>query len=307
MPVWLDQPYSLFARMESSFSLYDPITGFHPEVLARVAGEPMRNTLAMFCSALSPGGVDLAGQGTLDVSVGPVLGALLLAGLLLTFADGWGTAVLPVVWFTVMLLGCGVFAQATPWYTRLVPATAVTALLMARALDGLVGLVPATGPWRRLAAAATATALLFSVTVPNVRRYVGYEEGFPPSIFTLFRLEADKLPAGTRFVCVTFERSDFTCRHPCLGPFVARPSTEDVADPLDILPVPPGKRTAFLVPFERFIPNARDPELLVGEILRFHPDARVLRTGPLRDGRPLGTVVVVEPGNLRPSRIAGQP
>jgi Dolichyl-phosphate-mannose-protein mannosyltransferase len=300
VPVWLDRPSSFFHRMADSFSLYDPVTGFHPGVLARAAGEPMRNTLAMFCSALSPErGADLAGQGTLYVPVGPVQGALLLAGLLLTLADGWGTAVLPVVWFTVMLLGCGAFAQTTPWYTRLVPATAVAALLMARALDGLVGLVPATGPWRRLAAAATAAALLFSVTLPNVRRYVRLEEGRPQSIYTLFRLEADQLPTGTRFVCVTFERPDFTCGHSSFGPFVARPFTEDVADPLDVLPIPPGQRTAFLVPFERFVPHSRDPQLLVEEILHFHPDARVLRTGTLPDNseRPLGTVVVVERGS----------
>lgn len=297
-PVSLDRPSSFFHRMATSFSLYDPVTGFHPGVLARAAGEPMRKTLAMFCSALSPErGADLAGQGTREVPVGPIQGALVLAGLLLLFADGWGTAVLPVVWFTVMLLGCGAFAQATPWHTRLVPATAVAALLMARTLDGLVGLVPATGSWRRLAAAATASAVLFSVTVPNVRRYVRYEEGRPPSIYTAFRLEADQLPTGTRFVCVTFERPDFSCRHSSFGPFLARPLTQDVDNPLDVLPVPPGKRTAFLVPFERFVPDFRDPELLVGEILRFHPDARVIQTGTLPGApeRPLGAVVVVEP------------
>lgn len=306
VPVWLDRPSSFSHRMADSFSLYDPVTGFHPRVLSRAVGEPMRRTLAMFWSGLSrEGGADLAGQGTLHAPVGHVPGALLFAGLLLTLADGWGTAVLPVVWFAVVLLGCGAFAEATPWHTRLVPATAVASLFAARALDGLVGLVPATGPWRRLAAAATAAALLLCVTLPNVRGYVRREEGRTPSIYTLFRLEADRLPAGTRFVCVTFERPDFTCGHSSFGPFVTRPFTEDVADPLHVLPVQPGRRTAFLIPFERFVSPFQAPELLVGEILSFHPDARVLRVGTFPDepGRPLGTVVVVEPDPARSSAL----
>jgi hypothetical protein len=256
----------------------------------------MLRTLAMFWPGLSPDrGADLAGQGTLSVPFGPVEGILLFAGLLLFFADGWERAVLPVVWLTVMLLGCGVFALATPWYTRLVPVTAVAALLMARAVDGLVSLVPESGFWRRIAAAATAAALLVFFTLPNVRRYVRFEEGRPPSIYTAFRLEADRLPEGTRFVCVTFERPDFTCRHSSFGPFLARPFTEDVSDLLDALSVPPGQPTAFLVPFERFVPHSSAPELLVGKILHVHPDARIIRTGALPDdpGRPLGVLVVV--------------
>jgi 4-amino-4-deoxy-L-arabinose transferase-like glycosyltransferase len=296
-PVWVARPSSFFHRMADSFSLYDPASGFHPGVLARAAGKPMRDTLAMFCSALSPeGGADLAGQGTINMPAGPFQGVLLLAGLLLTLADGWRTAVLPVVWFGTMLLGCGVFAQATPWHTRLVPVTAVTALLMARAIDGLVDLVPARGPWRPLAGGVTAAALLLLVTLPTVRRYVRFEEERPPSIYTAFRLEAGRLPAGTRFVCVTFERPDFTCRHASFGPFLARPLTQDVVDPDEALPVPPGTRTAFLVPFQRFVPSPRDPESLVAEIVRFHPGARVLRIGTLPGDpeRPLGAVVVVE-------------
>ncbi len=304
VPVWLDRPASFFHRMADSFSLYDPATGWHPGVLARVTGEPMQRTLAMFWPVLSPGrGVDLAGQGTLDVSFGPALGILLLAGLLLTLADGSGTAGLIVVWLTVMLLGCGVFAQATPWYTRLVPVTAAAALLMARAVDGLVGLVPAGGSGRRLAAAAAAAAagtLLVFGAIPNVRKYVRFEEEQSPTVFSAFRLEADRLPIGTRFVCVTFERPDFTCRHSAFGPFLARPFTEDASHPIDVLPISPGRRTAFLIPFQRFVSHPSDPELLVGEIRRFHPDARVIRTGRLPEdpGRHLGAVVVVEPGRL---------
>ncbi len=298
-PVWLDRPASFFHRMADSFSLYDPDTGWHPDVLARALGEPMRQTLAMFWPVLSrERGADLAGQGTLDVPVGPALGVLLAAGLLLLLADGWEAAALPVVWLTVMLLGCGVFAQATPWYTRLVPVMAVAALLMARAVDGIVSLVPAG--WRRLAAAAVAAALLGFVALPNVRKYLRFEEEQAPTVFTAFRVETERLPEGTRFVCVTLERPDFTCRHSSFGPFLARPFREDVSDPGEVLPIPPGQRAAFLIPFQRFVSHPGDPELLVGEIRRFHPDARVIRTGELSEdpGRPLGAIVVVEPGKV---------
>ncbi len=299
VPVWVERPASFFHRMAESFSLYDPVTGFHLDVLGRVVGEPALRTLSMFWTGLSPDkGSDLAGQGTLGAAMGPVEGVLLLAGLLLTLADGWETAVLLVVWLAVMLLGCGVYAQATPWYSRLVPVTAVAALLMARAVDALVGLVPARGAWRRAAAAAAAAAILFSITLPNVRRYVRFEEERPPSIYTAFRLAADQLPAGTRIFCVTFERPDFTCHHPSFGPFLARPHTEDVSNLAEVLPVPPGQPAAFLIPVERFLPETRDPELLVDEIRRFHPDARVIRTATLPGdlNSPRGLVVVVGPG-----------
>ena len=197
VPVWLDRPASFFHRMADSFSLYDPATGWHPGVLTRVTGEPMQQTLAMFWPVLSPGrGVDLAGQGTLDVSFGPALGVLLLAGLLLTLADGPGTAGIIVVWLTVMLLGCGVFAQATPWYTRLVPVTAAAALLMARAVDGLVGLVPAGGSGRRLAAAAAAGTLLVFGAIPNVRKYVRFEESSRRLCFQPFGSRRTDFPKG---------------------------------------------------------------------------------------------------------------
>jgi 4-amino-4-deoxy-L-arabinose transferase-like glycosyltransferase len=298
VPVWIERPEALFHRMAESFSLYDPATGFHPEVLGRVAGEPAVRTLSMFWPVLSPEkGGDLAGQGTLGSAMGPVEGVLLAAGLLLALVDGWETAVLLLVWLAIMLLGCGVFAQATPWYSRLVPVMAVAALLMARAADALVSLVPARGAWRRIAAAAAAAAIFISVTLPNVRRYVRFEEGRSPSIYTAFRLAADRLPAGTRICCVTFERPDFTCRHPSFGPFLARPRTGDVSNLADVLPVPAGQSAAFFIPLERFIPDPRDPKLLIEEIRRFHPDATVLRVAPFPGDpyNPRGLVVVVGP------------
>jgi 4-amino-4-deoxy-L-arabinose transferase-like glycosyltransferase len=302
LPVWLARPESFFHRTADSFSLYDPVSGFHPEVVGRVFGEPTLRTLSMFWPVLSPErGVDLAGQGTPDAAMGPVEGILLLAGLLVTLADGIEAAA-PVVWLVVMLLGCGVFAQATPWYSRLVPVVTVAALLVARAVDAFVGLVARNGRVRRLASTAAASAILLSVTFPNVFRYVRSEERQPPTIYTAFRLEADRLPAGTRILCVTFERPDFTCRNPSFGPFLARPLTEDAADLGDVLPVPAGRPTAFFVPFERFVPDPRDPELLVEEIRRAHPAAAVVRTGSLPDdpGRPLGVVVLVGAGATPP-------
>lgn len=299
VPGWLVRPESFFHRMADSFSLYDPVTGLHLDVLKRVAGEPVLRTLSIFWPGLSPDrGADLADQGTFGAAMGPLEGILLIAGLLLALMDGWQKSVLPVVWLVVMLLGCGVFAQATPWYSRLVPVTSVAALLMGRAVDALVSLVPPKGLWRRLAAVAAAAAILLAITLPNVRRYVRFEEERPPTIYTAFRLEAGRLPAGTRILCVAYERPDFTCQHPSFGPFVARPLTEDVSDPLDVLPVPPGRPTAFFIPFERFVPEARDPGLLVEEVRRFHPDATLVPTGTLPGdaSRPLGVVVLVGAG-----------
>jgi len=77
----------------------------------------------------------------------------------------------------------------------------------------------------------------------------------------------------------------------------ATPSGEDVLDPVFLLPLPPGHRTAFFVPYERFVRGALDPKLLVEGIRRVHPDARVLPVGSLPGDprRPLGAVVVVGP------------
>ena len=215
----------------------------------------------------------------------------------MTLADGWGAGVMVIAWSAVMVLGCGVFAQATPWYTRLVPVMAATALLMARAMDGLVGLVPARGRWRAIATAGAAGALLLLVAVPNLRRYLRFELERPPTVFTVFRDATARLPAGTRYVCVVYQRDDFSCHHPAFGPFAAMPSGEDVLDPVFMLPLPAGRRTAFLVPYERFVPGALDPDRLVEKIRRVHPDARVLPVGslPADPRRPLGAVVVVGP------------
>ena len=298
LPGWLARPNAFFHRMDTSFSLYDPATGFHPEVLTRAVGAPLRQTLAMFWPVLSPErGADLAGQGSMSPALGPLEGILLAAGLALTLADGWGGGLAVVVWSAVMLLGCGVFAHATPWYTRLVPLMAASAVFMARAVDGLVGLVPDRGAARRIAAVAAGGALLSLVAVPSLRAYLRFERERPPTVYTAFRNAAARLPADTRYVCVAYQRDDFSCRHPSFGPFAAAPSGDDVLDPVFLLPVPPGVRTAFLVPYERFVPGALDPDRLVERIRRVHPDARILpvATLPADPGRPLGAVVVVGP------------
>ena len=297
VPVWLGHPLAFFHRMDTSFSLYDPATGLHPGVLKRaVEGLCARRSPCSGPSSRTREAADLSGQGSMSPAAGPLEGVLLAAGLALTLADGWGAGALVVAWSAVMVLGCGVFAQATPWYTRLVPVMAATAVLMARAVDGLVGLVPARGRWRAIATAAPPGALLLLVAVPNLRHYLRFELERPPTVFTAFRDATARLPAGTRYVCVVYQRDDFSLPPPlvravrrhAVGGRRARPR-------LPCCPVPAGRRTAFLVPYERFVPGALDPDRLVEKIRRVHPDARVLLRGsfPTDPRRPLGAVVVV--------------
>jgi len=295
VPYWLSHPAALFHRMDTSFSLYDPQTGFHPEVLSRAFGKPFVKTLGMFFTE-----GDISGnQPMLSPAAMPIEATLLLIGLAAVLTDGWGSNVACLGWFAVMLLGCGAFTTATPGYHRLVAVTPVASLFMARGIDVQLDLIPLKRPlWRWAVTAVVSAALIGGVVVKRLETYLSFEHSIPTTDFTAFGRAALALGPRYQFYCVTFQRPDFSCQHGSFVPFLATLDVADLRDPVRAMPFPAGRPVAIMIPFNRFVPRALDPEALVKEIALRYPGAelRFVHRTPKGLDPPNGVIVVVSPG-----------
>jgi hypothetical protein len=297
VPYWLSNPGAFSHRMDTSFSLYDPHSGFHSEVLTRAFGEPFLRTLGMFYTER-----DKSGQGTMSPAGGPIEATLLSIGLVAVLADGWGANVACLVWFVTMLLGCGVFAQATPWYTRLVPVTPIVSLFMARAIDLLIGFVPLRRPAFKRIVTAVAAVVLISLAAKNLKTYLQYERARPITEFSAFGRAALALGPKYEFYCVTFQRLEFTCLNGSFAPYFATLDVRDLRDPARAMPFRAGRSVAIMVPFQRTVPRPLDPRALVQEIVARYPRAKVRYVYGEEGGfQPrLGAIVVLHPGPADP-------
>jgi hypothetical protein len=292
VPYWLSHPGAFSHRMDTSFSLYDPQTGFHGEVLARAFGKPFLKTLGMFYTE-----GDASGQGTMSPAAGPIGATLLSIGLAAALADGGSVNVACLAWFVTMLLGCGVFAQATPWYTRLVPVTPVASLFMARAIDLLLDILPLKRPaFKRVVTAAVCVALI-ALAAGNLKTYLQYERARPSTVYTALGRAAVALGPRYQFYCVTFQRPDFTCQHSSFLPYLANLDVRDLRDPSRAMPFPAGRPVAVMIPFERFVPRPLDPKLLVEDIVAHYPATRLQYVHWNNRGSdpPIGVIAVLSP------------
>jgi hypothetical protein len=293
VPYWRSHPGAFSHRMETSFALYSPQTGFHREVLAGAFGKPLLKTFRMFYDEN-----DRSGQGTLSPAAGPIEATLLSVGLVAVLTDGWGANVACLGWFLTMLLGCGAFAEATPWYTRLVPVTPVASLFMARAIDLPLDLIRPKRPvWRWAATAVVSAALIGGVMAKNLKTYLNYERARPATEFTAFGRAALTLGPRYDFYCVTSQRPDFTCQHGSFVPYLATLDVRDLRDPIRAMPFPAGRPVAVMIPFELFVARPLDPKVLVGEILLHYPTAKLqyVRRDQSGSGPPIGVIAVVSP------------
>jgi Dolichyl-phosphate-mannose-protein mannosyltransferase len=290
VPYWTSHFGSFSHRMDTSFSLYDPQTGFHREVLARAVDEPFVKTLGMFYTER-----DVSGQGTLSPAEGPIEATLLSIGLAVVLLDGWGANVACLGWFVVMLLGCGTFTDTTPWYTRLVPVTPVVSLFIARALDILLELIAVKRPVVRRLATVGLSAALVCLAVGNLTTYLRYERERAPTEFTAFGEAALALGPRYRFYCVTIQRPDFRCQHPSFLPYLANLDVRDIHDPDRLMPFPAGRPVAVMIPFELFRPHPLAPEALADEIVRRYPSARLQSVRRSGSDPPIGVIAVLSP------------
>jgi hypothetical protein len=293
VPYWRSHSGAFFHRMDTSFSLYDPQTGFHSEVLSRAFGKPFLKTLGMFYTER-----DISGQGTLSPNAGAVGAILLSVGLAAALTDGWGPNVACLGWFLTMLLGCGAFAEATPWYTRLMPVTPVVSLFMARAIDLQLDLIPLKRRrWRWMVTALVSVALIGGVVAKNLTKYLNYERASPVSEFTAFGRVALALGPKYQFYCVTFQRPEFSCLTGSFVPYLATLDVGDLRDPARAVPFPTGRPVALMIPFQRFVPHPVDPKTLVDEIRARYPESelRYVYSGQSGSHSPLGVVVVLSP------------
>jgi len=304
IPYWRWHPGAFFHRMDTSFALYSPQTGFHRGVVARALGKPLLKTFGMFY-----GEKDGSGQGTLSPAAGSLEATLLSVGLVVALTDGWGGNVASLAWFLTMLLGCGAFAQATPWYTRLVPVAPVACLFMARAVDLPLDVLPLKRPGWRRALTALVSAALIVLAVRNRKVYFDFERDRPATEFTAFGRAAVALGPRYQFYCVTFQRLDFTCEHGSFVPYLANLDVRDVRDLDRAMPFPEGRPVAVMIPFGRFVPRPLDPKALVGQILLRYPEARLtyVHHGQGGSDPPIGVVAVLLPGSVQETRPRSNP
>ncbi len=290
VPYWLSHHGAFFHRMDTSFSLYDPQTGFHGDVIVRAVGKPFLRTVGMFYTV-----GDGSGQGTMSPAAGPIEATLLSIGLAVVLTDGWGANVACLGWLVTMFLGCGAFAEATPWYTRLVPVTPVVSLFMARAIDIQLDLLPPKLRMLKQVATAAVSAALIALAARNLRTYLQYERARPATEFTAFGRAALALGPKYQFYCVTFQRPDFTFLHGSFVPYLEMLDVRDLRDPVRAMPFPAGRPVAILIPFQRFVPRPLDPKALVNEIVLRYPEARLRYVYADRGGShlPLGVIVSV--------------
>jgi hypothetical protein len=295
VPYWLSHPAAVFHRMDTSFSLYDPQTGFHPQVLSRAFGKPFVKTLGMFFTEH-----DISGQPMLSPAAMPIEATFLLIGLAVVLMDGWGSNVACLGWFVVMLLGCGAFTTATPGYHRLVAVTPVVSLFMARGIDLQLDLIPLKRPlWRWAVTAVVSAALIGGVAVRNLETFLSYEHSIPATDFTALGRAALALGPRYQFYLVTFQRPDFSCQNGSFAPFLATLDVADLRDPVRAMPFPAGRPVAIIIPFNHFVPRPLDPQALVREIVLRYPGARLrfVRRTPNGSDPPVGVIVVVSPGS----------
>lgn len=302
VPYWRSHPEAFFHRMDTSFALYNPQTGFHGEVLERALGKPLLKTLRMFYDER-----DGSGQGTLSPAAGPMEATLLSVGLLVVLTEGWGANVACLSWFLMMLLGCGAFAEATPWYTRLVPVVPVVSLFMARAIDLPLDVLPLKRPGGKRIVAALVSAALIALVMKNLKTYLEFERARPAMDFTAFGRAATALGPQYRFYCVTFQRPDFTCEHPSFLPYLADFDVFDVRDPARTIPNPEGRPVAIMIPFERFVPRPLNPRVLVDEIRSLYRPARFVSVRREGSGSAplIGVIAVVPPAPSRAETSSG--
>lgn len=292
VPYWLSHPQAFFHRMDTSFRLYDPQTGFHGEAIARAVGKPFLKTVGMFYTV-----GDGSGQGTMSPAAGPIEATLLSIGLAVVLTDGWGANVACLGWLVMMFLGCGAFAEATPWYTRLVPVTPVVSLFMARAIDIQLDLLPRKRRVLKQVVAAAVSAALIALAARNLKTYLEYERARSSTDFTAFGRAALALGPRYQFYCVTFQRPDFTCLHSSFVPYFANLDVRDLRDPSRAMPFPAGRPVAVMIPFDRFLPRFLDPRVLVEDIVARYPSARLEYMHRNRSGSdpPIGVIAVLSP------------
>jgi hypothetical protein len=292
VPYWKSRPVAFSHRMDSSFALYDPQTGFHKEVLPRAVGKPFVKTLGMFYTE-----GDASGQGSLSPAAGPIEATVLSIGLAVVLFDGWGANVACLGWFVMMLLGCGAFTDTTPWYTRLVPVTPVVSLFIARALDISLDILPVKRPLLKRLVTLAVSAALICLVARNLKTYLKYERTRPPTEFTVFGRAALALGPRYKFYSVTFQRPDFSCLNGSFEPYFATLDVADLRDPVRAMPFPAGRPVALMIPFDRFLPHPLDPKALVEEVVLHYPAARLQYVHRNQNGSdpPIGVIAVLSP------------
>jgi hypothetical protein len=291
VPYWKAHPDAFLHRLEESFVLFTPSRGFNPEALERAFGPPMSRSIGIFFN-----GRERGSGSTIGPTTGPAEWSLIAIGAAAILTDGWGANVAVAVWTYLILLFCGALTQPTPATYRLLSLFPVAALCAGRAADLLLGVLPLKRPaLRHLATAAVAIVFLGAFVRKNVGIYLEHERSLPPSEFTAFGRAALGLGSRYQFYCLTFQRPDFSAQHGSLAPYLETLDVNDLRDPSEALPFPPGRPVAVMIPYVRIVRRYVEPQALAAQIVASHPRARIVTvTEPAAKNHVYGVIVVID-------------
>jgi hypothetical protein len=295
LPLWIENPSFAFPRAESSLEIYRSGEGLKTERLQASFGAPLRNALGGFF-VLN----DNSTQGSISPACNDAEAILLATGLAIALVEGFSANVLLVTAFGLVLLFLGAFASSPPWYTRLLPAIPIAAILMARVVAAGLDLLPVfSRTARRAVFALAAIGAVYLSPAPNLRRYLQYEtseRALWESTAVAHRLRT--LPRDLRLYVLLARRPDWSLSPvfcpPRLGeilPLIWDRRLSEIHDLYTALPLPPGPK-AIVVPADDSGEGAR-------AVMALFPAARV---EPIRGrrGEPLATLVRIEGSALPP-------
>ncbi len=271
LPLWIQNAGFAFPRAESSIEVYRFGEGIQAERLRSSFGGPLRNAFGGFF-VLN----DNSTQGSLSPACNDAEAVLLATGLAIALVEGFSANVLLLAQLGLTLLFLGAFASSPPWYTRLLPAFPVAAILMARAALAGFDLLPAfSRTTRRALFAVAAAAVLLLSPVPNFRRYLRYEsEERPLWESTAVAESLRALPKEVRPYVLLAWRPDWSLEAahlpPRLGeilPLIWNLRITEIHDLTTALPLPPGPK-AIVIPRD-------DSGEGVRAVTRLFPEARL--------------------------------
>ncbi|MGE5346973.1 MAG: glycosyltransferase family 39 protein, partial [Acidithiobacillales bacterium] len=289
LPLWIQNAGFAFPRAESSIEVYRFGEGIRAERLRSSFGVPLRNALGGFFVLY-----DNSTQGSLSPACNDAEAVLLATGLVIVLVEGLSANVLLLAQFGLTLLFLGAFATSPPWYTRLLPAVPVAAILMARTVVAGLDLLPAVSRTARQAVfAVAAAAVLFLSPVSNFRRYLRYEtEERPLWESTAIADSLRALPKDVRLYVLLAWRPDWSLHAPLLPPRLGEimPLIWDlrlteIHDLTTALPLPPGPK-AIVIPRDDFGEGVR-------AVTRLFPEAR-LEPVRGRRGEPLASLLLID-------------
>jgi hypothetical protein len=173
IPIWIQSPYLFMPRAHESLVAFSWGSSF----IEKISQHPW-----MPLYVKSVGWIfnvpDASSQGTVSPGFNSIEAILFVCGIAIALVDGLSLNVLLFAAFMITTLVCGVLADGTPWYTRLLPTAPIVALIAARTIESIHNLsVRVDKKMFGLCFALLSIALIWISPVTNFRLYESFETG----------------------------------------------------------------------------------------------------------------------------------